>query len=503
MKNVSIFIAGSTVLQAQRINLKALAIDLNGEFEKKGVQLQVFSYESFKDNQKAYNDFITARADLVLFIIDGKVGTKTRAEFDLAVQSYSAKGRPQILVFIHKLDNLTADIAHFEGFVEAATGNYCVTYVDDADLVKQAEIRLRRFITSLSTESASINSFHKQPAELPESPAVSKPKSKKLFKALLLALAIIIGVGAFALGFIASHRTNKQTLVIAGGGSAANHIMRKFDIKFSEYPDAFHMHMPSGAAWELLTEEVISNPNFDKQPYIPVCVSASVAIGASFLSNIVDSTTFCNKASIIAFDMGNDTLVVHVERTPFVENYLAKEIKSENITVERLAKIIKEKRGDINILPTTPKSGTRVKYHDLLERCGVDLSTLDTCYTEISDITHLHHGNKPYIILGTAAYYPAKFESLSKEERPIRLTLVDSIGNPVEKPVMLYCLATVINKDNNNTLDELHFAEITKQFLKDLGLDSVPKIKSILDAPRFERSYRKVILTPAELQPIQ
>lgn len=47
MKTVSIFIAGSTVQQAQRVNLKALAIDLNGEFEKKGVQLQVFSYESF------------------------------------------------------------------------------------------------------------------------------------------------------------------------------------------------------------------------------------------------------------------------------------------------------------------------------------------------------------------------------------------------------------------------------------------------------------------------
>ena len=36
MKTVSIFIAGSTVQQAQRVNLKALAIDLNGEFEKKG-----------------------------------------------------------------------------------------------------------------------------------------------------------------------------------------------------------------------------------------------------------------------------------------------------------------------------------------------------------------------------------------------------------------------------------------------------------------------------------
>lgn len=502
MKNVSIFIAGSTVLQAQRINLKALAIDLNGEFEKKGVQLQVFSYESFKDNQKAYNDFITARADLVLFIIDGKVGTKTRAEFDLAVQSYSAKGRPQILVFIHKLDSLTADIAHFEGFVEAATGNYCVTYVDDADLVKQAEIRLRRFITSITTETAAINSFHKLPPELSENP-VSKPKRKKWPTTWLLALVILLGIIALAIGITSYNRNDGQTLVIAGGGSAANHIMRKSGLNFAEYPNAFYMHLPSGAAWQLLTEEVISNPNFDKQPYIPVCVSASVASGSSFLSNIVDSTTFCNKASIIAFDMGNDTLVVHVERTPFVENYLAKEIKSEEITVERLAKIIKEKRGDINILPTTPKSGTRVKYHDLLERCGVDLSTLDTCYTEISDITHLHHGNKPYIILGTAAYYPVKLKTVAKEERPIHLTLVDSIGNPVEKPVMLYCLATVLNKDNNNTNDELHFSKITKQFLKDLGLDSIPKIKSILDAPRFERSYRKVILTPADLQPIQ
>lgn len=500
MKNVSIFIAGSTVLQAQRINLKALAIDLNGEFEKKGVQLQVFSYESFKDNQKAYNDFITARADLVLFIIDGKVGTKTRAEFDLAVQSYSAKGRPQILVFIHKLDSLTADIAHFEGFVEAATGNYCVTYVDDADLVKQAEIRLRRFITSITTETAAINSFHKLPPELSENP-VSKPKRKKWPTTWLLALVILLGIIALAIGITSYNRNDGQTLVIAGGGSAANHIMRKSGLNFAEYPNAFYMHLPSSAAWQLLTEEVISNPDFDKQPYVPVCVSASIATDSSFLSNIVDSATFIEDASVIAFDMGNDTLVVHIEPTPFMENCLAKEIKSNEITIERLAKIIKEKRVSINILPTTPKSGTREKYHSLLESYGVDLSSFDTCYTEISDIAHLTHDNKPYMVLGTAAYYPTKLKTTLEEKKPVHLILVDSIGNPIEKPVTLYCLANVIKPHNRS--EALHFSEVTKQFLRDLGLGSNPRIKLILDAPRFERYTKKVILTPADLQPIQ
>lgn len=486
MKTISVFIAGSTVLQTQRTKIKALASDLNGEYEKHGVHLQVFSYENFKDNQDAYNNFITTTADLVLFIIDDKIGVKTRSEFDLAKQTYSSNKHPKILVFIRKLDPLPSDIAHFEGIVEASTGDYCITYNNEDDLLKQVEIRLRRFITDTGTKAAD-----------------AKPVSEKKHKSIgalngklaagFLGLALLAVIAAICFMSI-SKRHDDNTLVIAGGGSAANHICNVSKINLSEYPNAFHMHMPSGAAWQLLTEDVISSSTNGNQRYIPVCVSASAATDSSFLSNIVTTQKFISNASVIAFDMGADPLSVYIEPTPYIKKILPKEIYSGKISVKRLAEIIQNEIDSVNIFPTTPQSGTRKKYHTLLADCGADLSAVKTTFTEISDPVHLTRGDRPYLLLGTASYYPTFFKDSTYQPRPISLTVVDSEEKPINKPVLLYCLAYVVNGN------EISFPDVTKKFLKDLHQDTIPIIREILKAPSFMRKTDgKVILKPSEL----
>ena len=502
MKTVSIFIAGSTVLQSQRTSLKALAIDLNNEFEhKNGVHLQVYSYESFRDNQKAYDEFITSKADLVMFIIDGKVGTKTHAEFELAAQTFTATGSPRILVFIHKLDQLTPEIAHFEGYVEAATGNYCITYTDDTDLVKQAEIRMRRLITSSEPEAentagpcvyaVTAGSENSLKSEL--CPAASAKQPKKRRKYLwLIALASVAAIALLAYIFIpASSTSDNGFLIIAGGGSAANHIKKMSDVTLTEYPSACYLHMPSEVAWQLLTEEVISNNG--SQHYVPVCVSASMATDQSFLSDIVTASKFTEIASVISFDMGSDTLVAYVAPTGYTSRILAPEINSKSITVSRLAELIGN--DSLSVLPTSPRSGTRNTYRKLLEAYGADFSNTESTFSEISDGDHLTRSGKPYVVLGTASYYPHIFDNPTFPDKPVALTVVDSAGRAAGKPVKLYCLAYVENGKN-----EMKFPPITKKLLRDLHQDTIPVIDSILHDPTFMRTTQaKVVLTPRDL----
>lgn len=74
------------------------------------------------------------------------------------------------------------------------------------------------------------------------------------------------------------------------------------------------------------------------------------------------------------------------------------------------------------------------------------------------------------------------------------LTVVDSSGNAIEKPVFLYCLAYVVRGN------EMRFPQLTKKLLKDLRQDTIPIIDEILKAKTFKRrDDRKVIITPDQL----
>lgn len=146
----------------------------------------------------------------------------------------------------------------------------------------------------------------------------------------------------------------------------------------------------------------------------------------------------------------------------------------------------------VNILTTTPQSGTRKRFQQILSDYGANLSSGTSTYTEISDEAHLTRGGKPYLLLGTASYCPNFF--IKAAPRPISLTVVDSSGNAIEKPVFLYCLAYVVRGN------EMRFPRLTKKLLKDLRQDTIPIIDEILKAKTFKRrDDRKVIITPDQL----
>ncbi len=511
MKTVSIFIAGSVELETQRKLLKAMANDLNVEFMRKGVQVLMFSHEILQDNQQAYDKCITEDSDYIFFILDGSIGQKTNQEFNLALNAYDRQGKPKILVFSHIVKSPTEDVVRLQGKLEATTGGgYFVPYTNDTDLGYQAEKRLRRILKERMEETEAGGQIDAHTQKVPQNEdntlaaevrrtatRMSRRKTLTAIATAILILAVIGGL-AFNFGTFRAHQSaSRQSIIMAGGASAMNHIIKKCGFDPETHPDYFYLHMPSGVAWQLLTEEVISNSNNSSQRYTPVCVSATVATDSSFLSNMISSSKFTANASVIAFDMGVDPMVVYVQRCPYINRKLGSEISDGCISVDRLAKFIDSSKDSVNIMPTSPRSGTRMEYQQYLAPYGTDLTGLDIIFSLISDGAHLTRNGKPYMVLGSASYYPEVFDNATFRNRhqTAALTLVDTAGQPIAKPVMLYCLATQSGEEN-----EMCFPESTKKLLRELHLDTIPNFGDLLNDPTFKRfNPDSVILTPADL----
>lgn len=87
MEKVSIFFAGSTTLSEERNQIKSLANDLNAKYEKKGVQVIVYTYEYLGENQDSYNHFIAKEADAAIFVLRERINEYTFEEPHKAYQS--------------------------------------------------------------------------------------------------------------------------------------------------------------------------------------------------------------------------------------------------------------------------------------------------------------------------------------------------------------------------------------------------------------------------------
>ena len=86
MKTINIFIAGAKELAPQRTKLKALLSDLNHRLQRSsGIRLSVASYETYGNDQNDYDAFITNEADLLMLILQDRIGQKTEDEYLLAV----------------------------------------------------------------------------------------------------------------------------------------------------------------------------------------------------------------------------------------------------------------------------------------------------------------------------------------------------------------------------------------------------------------------------------
>ena len=105
MQKVSVFFAGSTTLSEERNQIKALANDLNAKYEKKGVQVVVYTYEYLGENQDTYNHFIAKEADAAIFVLKERINEYTLEELRKAIEAREKHGHPHILVFLHAVDD--------------------------------------------------------------------------------------------------------------------------------------------------------------------------------------------------------------------------------------------------------------------------------------------------------------------------------------------------------------------------------------------------------------
>ena len=147
MKTISVFVAGAKSLQPLRLRLKAMANDMNNEFKQKGLNtfVNMVSYENFGDEQSVYNKFIAEEADMVLFLLDDKIGEKTEEEYRLAVSCNEKKGRPEHCVFLREFEEKTDDIAHIEEVMQSTSNRYYVSYGNPDDLVAKVKSRILDF----------------------------------------------------------------------------------------------------------------------------------------------------------------------------------------------------------------------------------------------------------------------------------------------------------------------------------------------------------------------
>lgn len=468
-KTIRIFVAGAKALKTERNALKALAHDLNTNYQERQINLdiKIRSYEDFKDSQDEYNKYIVSKADIVVFILKDKIGPKTEEEFVKAASAFGIKQRPEIIIFLNKDRKETPEIAHIQDLVQKHLGDhYFVDYQDDEDLKVQARKRIDR---------------HVRPTF-----KMSHNATRRLLA--FTALCAVIFAGLFVWSYLFHHSTKanalvtneeEQSLLFVGGGSVVNYINDVTGIDIRKYENSIFASMPSGTAWPQIAEEynrfINSKGETPRLPFRTIVISANKADEQIMLKSC-RKDIFTDNASIAECYLGDDSLQVLLSKR-FIEKYanligIDTNNKDLKIKVSDLKKIIKSFYDDrsVKVFATSETSGTRIAFNehifnndkqDILELKGDTIIT----YNEADNTKNFERDSIPYILLGSTHYYPKCLtDSMVKN-----FILTDEDGNPIKKSFYLYF---VVFKDEDYQIPDPIF-----NFIKLLNLKNPEKIK--------------------------
>lgn len=425
--SISIFVSGSKKLKEHRLRLKALVNNLNGEYRMKGyhMTLNMFSYVNLGDNQTDYDDFIKNKSDIVIFLVEDKMGEKTKEEFLLASQGQKGKGKPKIFVFMKEFQERTPDIEEVEKLVSENSDSYYVDYSNLEDLENKVKDRLNQEVNMLIDEVS-----------------VSSKKKVTILKvwAFLTTLTLVF---LSALTFwIASSRKNDVTLLFIGGGSAVRCLEEKYPEvgKVYEYDNSICIAVPTSTSWPIITTEVMQHhaakDSKVSRPFYPVCMSAMESEESNFLK-MSSRDQFVNKGSVLSYKLGDDELTLYVKK-----NYSHELIDGkDSIGVEDLAAFIKSvSEQNVMIFTTEVGSGTLTNYQRILTPYDITISkeTLGEHVDKFTDLTpksKIRRDETPYIMLGSHYYVSVEVY----EEGDCRpLVVLDEERKPVTKTNYLY-----------------------------------------------------------------
>jgi hypothetical protein len=456
MAAISIFIAGAKDLADQRMKLKAMISDMNHRNAKMGVphSFDPSSYETFGNDQEKYNEHITNSADLVLFVLEGRIGKFTEDEYRLATRLKGKRGVPDVVVMLKAYDELTPDISYINGLMR--NDNYYITYKNDDDLILKAKSYLEEYVKIFRPRRLGIMR--------------RKLKVQTNFKRIVISvMTVLLLLAGFIGGCI--HQSRQPILLIAGGGSAKNYIEKYYGIDFNAYRNACYVHLPSRNAWQLLTEEMISPTQSER--YCPVCISASEAKDEDF-TKITTQEAFIEKGFVISKFLGEDMLVVSVKNDPYILSKLAPDcIDSCWISMDELIALTSNP-DSVNIYATCEGSGTHYEYLKAFAGAQKDMTKIPIePYSEDTQFSKID-GDKPYVLFGSQSYSMKEVQRKVDESAAFNLRLYKNVDGKKQyytKPIYLYFYA------QKSTDDKLSVKKSILQLLEDMNLDMKGKVK--------------------------
>lgn len=425
--DITIFVSGSKKLKEHRLRLKALVNNLNGENRMKGipVTLNMFSYVNLGDNQADYDVFIKNKSDIVIFIVEDRIGDKTKEEFLLATQGQKRNGKPKNWVFIKESQIKTPEIEDVERLVNENSESYYIDYSNLEDLEYKVKQRLMQEVDSLIEKSK-----------------VSPHKKIRTLKIW----AWIATVAFLFLSFVSFwHIVNKDDdviLLFIGGGSA----VRCLEEKCPEVGNAYYydnsicISVPTSSSWPIVTSEIMHHHAAKggrvSKPFYPVCMSAMEADVSDFLK-MSNRDQFIDKGSVLSYYLGDDELTLYVKKSYHHELIDDK----DSIGVEDLAAFLKSvSEQNVMIFTTEVGSGTLTNYQRILGPYNITISKemlgehVDR-FTDLTPKSKIRRDETPYIMLGSH-YYVAKEVYDEGDCRP--LIVLDETGTVVKKTNYLY-----------------------------------------------------------------
>lgn len=429
MKNINIFVAGAKDLKESRMMLKALANDMNAEYDAdhRDVHIKILSYENFiNNNQDVYDNYIVNDTDIVIFVLDGRIGDKTEKEFMLATESNRTANRPMPFVFLKSYAEVTPQIAYINGLMRNMSKDYYYDYENDHDLIRQAKDVIKNAVNSIE-DGGKINQTVYQ--------GRAKMSQRLRLQRLLIALLCVVICGLSVMLFGGGEELQPKgrntvipedspLLVAIGGGSVANYVRDSLNIDMDDYDDMIYMHMPSMVAPPILGEEL----SIPSSRYITVCLSASEIQEKEFFTT-TKIQTMENGGCVLGAELGIDPLCVMVENTSYVRDYIdSVDMANNRISIKALGDIL---RNDdrFTIYTTSFSSGTRAEYIKALGRKNITLKKYEVFAVD-KGLTS-KDGKSPIVILGSKFYTSKTFlESANADVR--MLYLYDNVDGTME-----------------------------------------------------------------------
>jgi len=474
-KDITIFVSGSKRLKEHRLRLKALVNNLNGENRMKGipVTLNMFSYVNLGDNQTAYDDFIKNKSDIVIFIIEDRIGDKTREEFLLATHEQKRSGKPKSLVFIKESQVKAPEIVEVEQLVNDNSDSYYIDYSNLEDLENKVKERLMQEVDSLMAKSN-----------------VSPHRKIRKLKLWAWLSTVALAVLAAVMLWNVVTRKDDVTLLFIGGGSA----VRCLEETCPEvgnvygYDNSICIAVPTSSSWPIVTSEVMqhhaSKDSKGPKPFYPVCMSAMEAHESDFLK-MSNRSQFLEKGSVLSYYLGDDDLTMYVKKTYHHELIDGK----DSIGVEALASFLKSvSEQNVMIFTTEVGSGTLTNYQRILMPYDIILSKevlgehVDK-FTDLTPKSKIRRDETPYIMLGSH-YYVAREVYDEGDCRPI--IVLDDDGKTVTKTNYLYFAG--YNDDDGSTF---WIPDVMVELLKKID----PRFGDIVKDNRIPRNNETVIVS--------